>query len=367
MLSKLVRNTCKSVFPAASAMPKVPQTRQLQETLQTEKINNVVQEIRDPFMFVELPRMSQPPSSVDKDKTSKDILDDPWISQQYNTVLSKISDTQSFLLAHPIYSHLTDIDALKVLMSSHVYQVWDFMFLVKKMQHILQNDNNMPWIPPSNNQLTRFIQEIVLCEETDSFDKLKNITGKESMSHLEMYLLGMESVGLNTSFINNSINEINNHFQQSGQNNDITAINNIVRKNSELNTLVVNNSLDMFEWNLNLAMNTTDINNLHLVSAAFIFGRENIIPPMFEQVIKFIPQTKETEIFWLYLERHIEVDGGSDEHDEDSHQILGEKLIKLLCDYDEKKWNQCLQIGIESLKRRYTVWDQVLQKIQESK
>lgn len=360
MLPNLLRKTAKSMFPVTTSVEsQVPHSYRIQKRLHTEKSASHFN-IQNPVGLVGEPQS----------KDSQKILNDSWINKKYDETLSEISGIQTRLLSHSMYSHLTDMDSLKILMSSHVFQVWDFMFLVKKMQHILQNNNKMPWIPPNNNQLTRFIQEIVLCEETDSFSKLTEITGKDSMSHLEMYLLGMENVGLETNSIKYMINEIQNYQSNANSNVDYSynldfdTICGIIRKNRS--SLVVNECLDMFEWNLKLSMES-DINNLHLISAAFIFGRENIIPPMFEQVIKFIPHTKETQVFWLYLERHIEVDGGSDTHDEESHQELGSKLIKLLCNYDKNKWNQCLEIGVESLTRRYKVWDQVLEKIQENK
>ena len=54
---------------------------------------------------------------------SVDILNDPWINRAYEDTMSEISNIQNKLLSHTMYSQLTDIPSLHILMSSHVFQV----------------------------------------------------------------------------------------------------------------------------------------------------------------------------------------------------------------------------------------------------
>ena len=53
-----------------------------------------------------------------------------------------------------------------------------------------------------------------------------------------------------------------------------------------------------------------------------------------------------------YLARHIEIDGG-----EHSHQA--QDCLQSLCAHDEVKWNEARAAGVQSLKLRSALWDEV--------
>ena len=61
-------------------------------------------------------------------------------------------------------------------------------------------------------------------------------------------------------------------------------------------------------------LRTADKASTHEVMAAFLFGREDPIPKMFQSIIdnKILSDDKKLECFRLYLQRHIDVDG--DDH-----------------------------------------------------
>jgi len=94
------------------------------------------------------------------------------------------------LEAHPIYAAVTTLDDLRVFMQHHVYSVWDFMSLIKYLQNEIA-PARWPWTPNGDASVQRFINELVLEEETDIA-----LPGQEGFtSHYMLYLAAMREIG----------------------------------------------------------------------------------------------------------------------------------------------------------------------------
>ncbi len=77
-----------------------------------------------------------------------------------------IASLRRRLDTHPIYGAVKTLADLRVFMQHHIYSVWDFMSLIKYLQHAVA-PARWPWVPGSDPSIQRFINELVLEEETD--------------------------------------------------------------------------------------------------------------------------------------------------------------------------------------------------------
>src|SRR5580704_14351593 len=95
------------------------------------------------------------------------------------------------LLDHLIYAEVAPVEDLRRFMEDHVFAVWDFMSLLKRLQRDL-TCTKVPWFPAGNAKAARLINDIVIGEERDVDPEGSYV------SHLDLYLRDMEDVGAST-------------------------------------------------------------------------------------------------------------------------------------------------------------------------
>ena len=247
---------------------------------------------------------------------------------------SKIESQKEILLQHPLYEKVKTIDDLNQFLESHVYAVWDFMSLLKALQQKL-TCTTTPWFASSNPETHYLINEIVLAEESDL-----TLDGKR-LSHFEMYVEAMKSCGAQTSeleaFLQNVI-DTKNVF--------------IAIKQSDLHPKI--------KEFLDFTFRVIEEGKAHKIAAVFTFGREDLIPNMFTEILKNFQQNfPETDLSQLiyYFERHIELDA-------DEHGPMAMQMIAELCQNDEHNWAAVEEVSILALEKRIGLWDAIEEKIE---
>ena len=235
------------------------------------------------------------------------------------------------LTHHPLYTKIQSIKDIHVFMEQHVFAVWDFMSLVKKLQ-IELTTTQLPWIPSKYPQAGRLINEIVWGEETDL-----NKDG-EIMSHFEMYLQAMQEAGANTLVME----EFLDHLSQGD------PIEQVIRES------ILTPYVKDF---LSFTFSTIATNKIHVIAAVFTFGREDLIPDMFIAMVKNLrKEGVPLKHLIYYLDRHIELDG-------DEHGPMALQMIEELCQGDPVKISEAITAAKTALEMRIKLWDGISKEL----
>ena len=249
-------------------------------------------------------------------------------------IQKEITSLREELKSHRLYQQLQTVEDIKIFTKDHVFAVWDFMSLLKTLQRDL-TCVSVPWVPRKKGKLTQFINEITLAEESDV-----DLSG-ESKSHFEMYLDAMRHMGSETHKIEVFLSKIH-------QNSSIEEA---------LDFAEVPEAVKNF---VKVTFKTIYSNDAHKVAAAFTFGREDLIPDMFIEIIHQTHEQESFKDFLYYLNRHVELDG-------DSHGPLSLDMIVELCGDDQQKWSEVLVTAKEALEVRISLWDYIADNISKHK
>ena len=233
---------------------------------------------------------------------------------------------------HPIYEAVKSIEDLQCFMEHHVYSVWDFMSLIKYLQSIVA-PTRFPWTPQGDGNVRRFINELVLEEESD-----ETMVPGEHSSHFELYQKAMQEIGASTDVSTAFIEQV----QHSGVDSAL-SLPGIPAASRQF-------TRQTFEF--------IHDNRPHEVAAALALGREHIIPAIFRAILQRMKVTdKDAPLFHFYLNRHIHLD-------EDFHAPLSLKLLNSLCDGNEVRINEAIKAAELAVNARLEFWDGVLEAIQ---
>ena len=249
-------------------------------------------------------------------------------------ILDATQDEREKLQNHKKYFSINNIDQLKIFMSNHVFTVWDFMSILKSLQSQL-TCTNIPWIPAGNGTPARLINEFVTEEETDMAPH------GQYMSHFEMYCNAMHQAGADIKPIH--------QFLKSLETSNISE------------SLIKSNAPKAASNFVNETFNILNNAKLHEVASVFTFGREEIIPDMFRKIVREMEVSKHSRLkyFTYYLDRHIGLD-------ESEHTPSALRMIKELCEKNDKKWDESIVSAKSCMGARIRFWDEILEEIESN-
>lgn len=237
------------------------------------------------------------------------------------------------LCSHPLFEEITSLGKLQLFMENHVFAVWDFMTLTKRLQRDL-TCTQLPWLPPSDPQAARLINEIVLGEESDEHPR------RGHCSHFELYREAMLEVGASTHAIDTFI-----ALQRRG-----------VGANAALGQVDLLPGVARFVAStLHIALNAPT----HCVAAAFLHGRESIIPSMFERLLQGSEIIdRQAPTLGYYLNRHIELDT-------QGHEPAAQRMLQGLTLSAPEYQQQAVETAINAVENRIKLWDDVRTLLQQ--
>ncbi len=251
------------------------------------------------------------------------------------TLRERLAPRRDSLLRHPIYDHIDRLERLHLFMQYHVFAVWDFMSLLKALQRGICC-TEIPWLPPENATAARFVNEIVLGEETDE-------DGRGGYaSHFEMYRRAMRQCGASTGQVDGFVDRLREGAPVESAL-EASAAPAEVREFVEQTFSVIRGG------------------NLCAIASAFTFGREDLLPDVFQQIVAELQATQGAGLddFRFYLHRHIELDG-------DEHGPMAERMIESLCGQDETRWRVAEEAAVAALRARCNLWDAAHERMLET-
>ena len=236
------------------------------------------------------------------------------------------------LAAHPLYRSIQSLEHLHRFMATHVFAVWDFMSLLKALQRGL-TCVEVPWLPSRFPEARRLINEIVLGEESDLYEG-------EAVSHFELYRRAMQQCGASTRAIDEFLNHLGGR--------------------ADLDVALEQPGVPLAAKRfVRSTFGFVASDELHVIAAAFTFGREDLIPGVFKAFLHDQDEQLHGKLalFRWYLDRHIEVDG-------EEHGPMSLRMVSGLCGADPVKWKQAEIAAVAAIEVRLQLWDDILEEMQ---
>jgi pyrroloquinoline quinone (PQQ) biosynthesis protein C len=184
-------------------------------------------------------------------------------------------------------------------------------------------------VPVGDAEVRFLINEIVCGEESDVDPRGGRI------AHFDLYLRAMHEAGSDTSAVDKALASVRTGGSTASA---------LVSAGVPAGAAAFSGSTFALATN----------GKSHEVAAAFTFGREDLIPDMFTELVTRLSREHpgKLDTFRYYLERHIEVDGGH-------HGAISLRMVELLCGDDDRKWAEAADASVAAIESRIALWDAI--------
>jgi len=240
-----------------------------------------------------------------------------------------LEEERQALLEHPLYTHLEDVQSLRVFMEHHVWAVYDFMCLAKRLQCAFTSTGFL-WKPPREPGIARLMNEIILGEETDV--RPDGSVG----SHFDFYIEAMGEVGANPAAVLRYLQALEAGRIWQGSLQDSGA--------PSAGAAFASETLESIENH-----------NLTFLAGAFTFGRETLIPDLFLHFVSSLDSAHpgKFERLAYYFQRHIELDG-------EEHGLLAMEMLDKTIQSGHGTPEDAFEGAKMELLKRSRLWDAIL-------
>lgn len=267
---------------------------------------------------------ASPVNEEDDHIAAADVRVDP--ARAFGELRAALEPRRKALLGHPLYERVDDLERLRLFMGTHVFAVWDFMCLAKRLQRELTSLQPL-WRPPRAPALARFINGVIHGEESDVGPD------GEAISHCELYIGAMDEVGADSARIRRFLDLLDGGV-------DVDVALAAAGAPLAARTFV--------RHTLAQAIEGEPVE----VLAAFLFGREDLIPEMFSRLLPRWRESRAARRFTYYVERHIELDG-------DDHGPAAQRALMELAGDDPEAWRMARRAAEGAIAARTALWDRV--------
>ncbi|CAG9319831.1 unnamed protein product [Blepharisma stoltei] len=242
------------------------------------------------------------------------------MSWNYSQVVAKLKPLRTDLVSAYSSIKLESLPATRVYMKNFIYQAWAVISTLKALRSKL-SPSTVPWYPPEDENSVRYINEILLDEETDVAGQPQQYS-----SHYNLFIKAMREANGFSEPMETLVTDLRQGMAWDKA---------FIKNKDQYKHIISPSTFKYVENEIGIAMN----GDLHQIAGFFFLGREETVPDLFSGFVKSLNEKEvNAPLFKSYIQRHIDLDG-------DLHAPLGEKITQRVCKEDPKMWKEVYEAG----------------------